>query len=82
MCRLGLVTDRAALILQAAGGVIVEVFEWRDGAKVSAHTIPEVQSLWDKYAKICNYVPLSSLPETSEVFASFKPIDGLGTEAE
>ncbi len=73
--RLGLATDRQAIILQAKDGVIVEVFEWVPGGIGRAHGHPKVQKLWIRYAEVCDYVPLSALPEAAELFATFQPID-------
>ncbi|WP_428394009.1 hypothetical protein [Lichenicoccus sp.] len=72
---LGLATDRPALAMRNAHGVIIEVFEWRDGAIDSAHAHPEVLALWERFAGVCDYVPLHELPETSEMFARFEPIE-------
>jgi hypothetical protein len=73
--RLGLATDRPATLLQAKDGAIVEIFEWRPGAMDEAHENPEVQKLWDRYAEVCDYVPLSALPEGGDLFAAFTPVD-------
>lgn len=73
--RLGLATNRPALAMQGRDGVVVEVFEWEEGAIASAHENPEVQALWAKYASICDYVPLGELPVAKEMFAGFRPID-------
>ena len=73
--RLGLATDRPATAMRGKGGVIVEVFEWRNGAIASAHENPDVQELWARFAAICDYVPLSELPEAEDMFAQFEPID-------
>jgi len=62
--RLGLATDRPALALSGNGGVVIEVFEWAAGAIASAHENPEVLALWEKYAAVCDYVPLHELPTT------------------
>ena len=70
-----LATDRWAIAGQAADGTIVEVFEWEAGAIEKAHTNPRVQELWARYAAACEYVPLQSLPETAQMFASFKPVE-------
>ena len=72
---LGMVTDRPALAMRGKDGVIVEVFEWKTGAIATAHENPDVQSLWAKYAAVCDYVPLHELPETKDMFAQFEPID-------
>jgi hypothetical protein len=73
--RLGLVSDRPATLMQAKGGVIVEVFEWLPGAVEAAHNHPEVKEIWRKYAEICDYVPLASLQEAAELFSPFAPLD-------
>ena len=72
---LGLATDRPTLAMRSKSGAIVEVFEWRDGAIASAHQNPEVQAMWARYAEVCDYAPLNTLPEASELFATFEPID-------
>ncbi len=72
--RLGLATDRPSLVLQAHDGVLVEVFEWKPGAMEAAHAQPEVLALWKRYAAVCDYVPLASLAEATELFARFTPI--------
>jgi hypothetical protein len=53
----------------------VEVFEWVAGGTERAHTNPAVSKLWERYAAACDYVPLASLPEASNMFASFTPLD-------
>ena len=71
----GLATDRAPLAMLGEGGVVIEVFEWCEGAIARAHEDPRVQSMWERYAQVCDYVPLAELPETSQLFAQFAPID-------
>jgi hypothetical protein len=73
--RLGLATDRAATLLLGKDGAIVEVFEWATGAIAAAHENPEVQKIWNRFGEVCDYVPLSALPEGGELFAAFQPID-------
>ncbi len=70
--RLGLATDRPALVMRAKEGVIVEVLEWKMGAIAKAHENPDVQALWAKFASVCDYVPLSELPEAKDMFAQFE----------
>ena len=72
--RLGLATDRPATILAARDGIVVEVFEWHTGAIASAHQHPEILQMWERYAEICDYVPLSTLPEAADLFAQFVPV--------
>ncbi|WP_260924870.1 hypothetical protein [Novosphingobium sp. 9] len=73
--RLGLATGRRALAMRSKEGVIVEVFEWKHGAIEVAHTHPDVLAMWERYAAVCDYVPLGELPEAQDLFAQFEPID-------
>ena len=72
--RLGLATDRPAMVMTNKDGVIVEVFEWADGGMAKAHETPEVQEMWARYDAACDYIPLRELPEAAEMFAEFKPV--------
>lgn len=71
----GLATDHPVTACQAKDGTIVEVFEWAAGGVERAHTNPVVLKLWERYAAACDYVPLASLAEASNMFASFPPLD-------
>ena len=73
--RLGLATDRTTLAMRSKDGIIVEVFEWQDGAINAAHTNPDVLAMWERYSAVCDYVPLHELPEASAMFAQFEPIE-------
>jgi hypothetical protein len=69
----GLATNRPVTACRAKDGTIVEVFEWEVGGVERAHTNPVVLKLWERYAAACDIVPLASLPESSNMFASFVP---------
>ena len=71
----GLATDHAVTVCQARDGTIVEVFEWAAGGTEKAHTNPVVLKLWERYAAVCDYVPLATLAESSTMFASFTPLE-------
>jgi hypothetical protein len=71
----GLATNHPVTACQAKDGTIVEVFEWEIGGVERAHTNPAVLKLWERYASACDIVPLVSLPEASNMFASFAPIE-------
>ena len=73
--RLGLATERSTLAMRSKEGIIVEVFEWKDGAIGTAHANPDVLTMWARYAAVCDYVPLHELPETRDMFAQFEPVD-------
>jgi hypothetical protein len=71
----GLVTDRTPVIVQAADGTIVEVFEWLSQHAVDqAHTNPVVLEMWGRYAALCDYVPIGDLPEAAKMFSEFLPV--------
>jgi hypothetical protein len=71
----GLATDHPVTACQAKDGTVVEVFKWVDGGVQRAHTNPVVHRLWERYAAACDIVPLATLPEASNMFASFTPLD-------
>jgi hypothetical protein len=70
----GLVTDRPFIACQAKDGTVVEIFEWVEGGVQRAHSSPVVQKLWERYAEVCDYVPLNQLPEAADMFAAFTPL--------
>jgi quinol monooxygenase YgiN len=71
----GLLTDREPTILQAADGTIIEMFEWLSPEVIQqAHRNTEVHKMWAEFAEVCDYVPLSELPETKGLFAEFTPL--------
>src|SRR5215207_2808600 len=52
----GLVTDRESVLLRAADGTLVEVFEWRSKEAIAtAHEHPDVLALWARYDACCDY---------------------------
>ena len=71
----GLATDRPVIACRAKDGTIVEVFEWVDGGATRAHSNPAVLKLWELYGAACDIVPLVSLAESSNMFASFTPLE-------
>ena len=74
--RLGLITDRPAVIMQAGDGAYIEVTEWAATASArAAHGNPEVAALWDKMGKIADFPGLIGLAEAKEMFAHFEPVD-------
>ena len=73
--RLGLATDRPNHLMHARDGTIIEVFEWKEGAVAKAHEHPAVLEMWKEYEKVCDYTPLHEVPETHDLFATFRPIE-------
>jgi len=73
--RRGLVTDRVPVLMRAADGTLVEVFEWKDEAAVkSAHTDPAVREIWGRFDQACEFGCLSELAEARERFPHFEPL--------
>jgi hypothetical protein len=71
----GLVTDRPPMLMRAADGTIVEVFEWASAAAIgAAHDNSAVQQLWREYDAVCDYVPLALVPEAQALFAEFEQL--------
>jgi quinol monooxygenase YgiN len=72
----GLVTDRESILMEAADGTIVEVFEWiSEEAIQNAHKNPAVLQMWGEYGEVCDYVPVGSLAEAGNLFSGFEPMD-------
>ena len=72
---LGLVTDRASIVMRTADGTIVEIFEWvSQEAIAGAHHNPAVLELWSRFEKVCSYEKPSNLPEFQNLFSHFEPI--------
>ena len=72
----GLVTDRKPILMEAADGTVLEVFEWLSREAVdAAHSNPRVQEMWAEYAAVCEYIPVSQVPEAADLFAGFQPMD-------
>ena len=72
--KVGLVTDRQSIMMEAEDGTIVEVFEWQSEEAIrNAHTNPEVLKMWSEYGEVCDYVPIGTVPEAAQLFSSFKP---------
>jgi len=71
----GLATDRVPIMMRASDGTVIEVFEWQSADAIAgAHTNPVVQEMWRKYGEVCDYVPLATIAEASQMFADFTPM--------
>lgn len=71
----GLVTERASIVMRAADGTIVEVFEWMSREAIEgAHKNPVVLDLWKKFEAVCSYETPSNIAEFQNMFAHFEPV--------
>lgn len=74
--KLGLATTRAEMLVQAADGTFVEVFEWMsDEAAHQAHEHPTVAKIWEAMGQVCDFSSLDTLAEAKKPFSHFSPID-------
>ncbi|MEJ7602924.1 MAG: hypothetical protein WKG01_33860 [Kofleriaceae bacterium] len=72
----GLATERASIVMEAMDGTVIEVFEWVSQAAIdAAHTNPAVLAMWGEYAEVCDYVPVGAVPEASQLFSGFAPLE-------
>jgi hypothetical protein len=71
--RLGLATARASLLMRAADGNVLEVFEWVSADAIdAAHSHPEVLAMWQRFEATCDYTSLADLAEARHPFAEFE----------
>ena len=67
--------ERNPVLVQSKNGIYIEIFEWKSNDAVEeAHENHEVQKLWDKMEKVCDFTNLESIEEVREYFPQFKPI--------
>ncbi len=72
----GLVTARHPVIMRAADGTVIEVFEWKSQQAIeAAHSNAAVNEMWQKYAEVCEYIPIASVPESSNLFSEFTAVN-------
>lgn len=71
-----LATSRPSVVLRAADGTLLEIFEWVSQAAIdAAHTNPAVLALWERYAACCDYVTLGDLAEAGAMFPGFELVE-------
>ena len=72
----GLATDRKPIVMRAADGSIVEIFEWKSAQAIKdAHTNPEVGKLWMRFSEVCDFDKPMNLKEFNEMFSEFETIE-------
>ena len=69
-----LVSDRVPVIAQSTNGDIIEIFGWRSEEAIKmAHSNEAVQKMWTEFAEVCDFIPISEIPEAAELFSEFTP---------
>jgi len=76
-----LVTDREPTAMQAQDGTLIEVFEWKSkDALEMAHTNKSVLAMWERFADVCEFLPISQVEDASSLLSESAPVDlGAGT---
>ena len=71
-----LVTDRKPVVMRAADGTVIEIFEWKSAQAINdAHTNPVVQELWNRFSMVCDYTIPVDIDEFQVLFSEFEPIN-------
>ena len=71
-----LVTDRAPIIMKAADGSIIEVFEWKSADAIKeAHQNKVVQELWERFSQVCDYEIPVNVKEFQGLFSEFEVLN-------
>jgi hypothetical protein len=74
LSRIGLVTDRVPILMEAKDGTLIEVFEWASPEAIqAAHTHPAVLRMWEEYGKVCDVIPVGQVAEAAQLFSEFAP---------
>jgi hypothetical protein len=70
-----LVADRASIVMRAADGTIIEIFEWVSKEAIAgAHSNPVVLALWKRFEEVCTYEIPSNVAEFQNMFSHFEPV--------
>jgi hypothetical protein len=72
----GMVTDRKPVVMKAANGTILQIFEWISAKAIDdAHSNPVVQDLWNRFNEVCDYATPVNIKEFHDLFPAFEPIN-------
>ena len=75
---LGLASSRPVLLLRAADGAFIEIFEWVDEAAAGrAHDEPVVQELWGSMGEVAEFVAPAALAGLDHPFPHLEPVEGV-----
>ena len=73
----GLVTDRKPIIAKSSDGSIIEIFGWKSAESIAkAHENQIIQQLWENFSRVCEYVPISKICESENLFSEFQVLNG------
>jgi hypothetical protein len=65
------------LLRARSDGTLLEIFEWTSAkAADEAHQHPAIRAMWNKLAKVADFVPLSAVEEAGKAFSHFEAVSG------
>ncbi|MBK6265109.1 hypothetical protein JKA74_08670 [Marivirga sp. S37H4] len=71
-----LVSARKPVLMKSLDGTVIEVFGWKSKEAMDlAHSNETVLKIWEKYAEVCEYVPIAELTESKHIFSEFSPLN-------
>jgi hypothetical protein len=71
-----MVTDRKPVVMKAADGTVIEIFEWKSAKAIEdAHSNAVVQALWMRFNEVCDYDIPVNVREFHDMFSGFEPIN-------
>lgn len=71
-----LASERNPIVMKAADGSIIEIFEWKSADAVTrAHHNKTVLELWEKFSLVCDYEIPVNVKEFQGVFSEFEMIN-------
>ena len=74
--RLGLITERPAILCRSSDGTYLEIFEWSSNEAAGlAHEHPDVVKIWEPMAAVATFPGLGDLPEAGHRFPHFAPVN-------
>lgn len=71
-----LATDRPSMLLRAADGTYLEIFEWVSEESAGlAHEHPAIAKIWEGMGALGDMPALGQLAESKQTFPHFEPVD-------
>jgi hypothetical protein len=71
-----LATEKKPVVMRAADGTVVEVFEWKSVEAIrQAHSNQVVGKLWKRFAEVCDFEIPVHLKEFQNMFSEFETIE-------
>ena len=71
-----LASPKPTILLRArSDGTLLEIFEWASAkAADEAHQHPSIRGMWNKLAKVADFISLSEIEEANNAFSHFEGV--------